>query len=95
MSGGSFNYLCYKDAGELVSSSRQDLNEMVSALDALGSDAKEIADRTRAIPDRIAEIQAEIDALSDVWKAVEWWQSCDWSRERVFVEIGRYKERHK
>lgn len=94
MSGGSFNYLCHVDAGELLGRS-EDLEHMASELRALGYDAREIATRTESLLKLREHIAAEIEALSSVWHAVEWWRSCDWSREQVFVAIGEYRERER
>lgn len=93
MSGGSFNYLCHKDVGGVLGEGREDLRGMAGALAALGHDAKDVAERTAALLTKADEMQAEIEALADVWQAVEWWQSCDYSREQVFIAIGRYRER--
>jgi hypothetical protein len=92
MSGGSFNYLCFREAGDIFGH-EDDLAEMAAELAALGHQAQDVATRTRALIDRRDEINDEIAALKDVWQAVEWWRSCDRSREDVFIAIGRYRER--
>lgn len=94
MSGGSFNYLCYADAGELLSRS-EDLASMASELRALGYDARDVAERTESLLKLRQHIADEVEALSSVWHAVEWWCSADWSREQVFIAIGEYRERQK
>ena len=95
MSGGSFNYLCHKDVGGVLGEGREDLRSMAGALTELGHDARDVAERTAALLVKADEMQSEIDALSDVWHAVEWWRSCDYSREQVFIAIGRYRERER
>lgn len=94
MSGGSFNYLCFVDPGELLGRS-EDLGHMVAELRALGYDARDVADRTEALLKLRDQIAAEMEALAGVWKAMEWWQSCDSSKEQVFIAIGEYRERER
>lgn len=77
MSGGSFEYLVYQDnpRGDLVV-------RMAEELDALAAEgvegAAEAAARTREY------LQPEQDEpVREVWRAVEWWRSCDWGRDQV------------
>lgn len=94
MSGGSFNYLYGKDLAMLLESGMSDLKHMAEELDGLGYDAAPLRDRTNELIERIREVEAdineEIQRLAPVWRAVEWWCSCDSSREQVFVAIGEY-----
>jgi hypothetical protein len=91
VSGGSFNYLCHRDASDVFTD--DELRRMAAALSELGYSAKEPAERTMALLRKREEIQQEIDALRDVWQAVEWRESCDWGEDQMWVAIGRYLER--
>lgn len=99
MSGGSFNYLCHKSATEIMESGRVDLAQMATELESLGHLARPVAEATRALADRLGEVERELDAevarLEPIWHAVEWWRSCDWSKDQVFVAIGEWKERER
>lgn len=87
MSGGSFNYLCYKDNEDLLSSSvLEDLASMVEALYVEGFDVE--ARETQCVIGRIEYIKQVIegigsDEIRKVWKAMEWFRSCDWSKSMV------------
>ena len=102
MSGGSFNYLCHCSAAELFDQA-DDLRRMAEALAELdpyadahgGTPPDGPAQRTAALLTLREHIDAEIDALRGVWRAVEWWQSADWSRDQALVEIGRFYEQGK
>lgn len=76
MSGGSFNYLYEKD-----SFTAGQLEDMAKALEGLAMQnvhgAAEAARQTRAL------IQRPSQELLEVWRAVEWWYSADYSREAV------------
>lgn len=97
MSGGSFNYLCHKDAQQIMDGGLGDLREMAEALEDLGYYAKEPAERTRALYDRfnevLNELDAEVQALAPVWKAKEWWQSCDWGADQFWKMVGAWEAR--
>lgn len=94
MSGGSFDYLCYKACfpGELMVVTGT-MREMACALRALPAGG-EAADETLGLAvllDMIAKVVgAEAEALEDVWRAVEWWRSNDTSEEFAVAAIARY-----
>jgi hypothetical protein len=96
MSGGSFDYLCFKDAGQLME--RQDLLEtMADALAKLGY-AQDVARETqdllldyRAFYSRA---QARIERLEAIWRAIEWWYSCDTSEATFKVVLQEWRETH-
>jgi hypothetical protein len=95
MSGGSFNYLYAKGADDLVGhNGRADLEDMVDALAALGY-AEDAAKESMAIlaEVRAAEvrIQAMLDRLSPVWRAMEWWRSYDSDEEGVKRALAKYR----
>jgi hypothetical protein len=93
MSGGSYNYLCHKEfSGH---SSMDDLDSMVDRLAGLGyaeDAAKESMELLLII--KQFEVRAETIAnrLNGVWKAVEWWDSCDSDEERVKEALEMYRK---
>lgn len=94
MSGGSFNYLCFKTSGDLFQA-LGDLERMAEELEDLGPHARDAASRTRRLLALSGEIDAEILVLAEVWRFVEWWRSCDIGRDDVLVAIGKFNEQQK
>jgi hypothetical protein len=87
VSGGSFNYLCHRPS-DMVLEARGDLEKMAVELELLATravpNALPAAEETRrllGVPTDI--LDGIVDPLRDVWKAVEWWFSSDWSFDRV------------
>lgn len=98
MSGGSFNYLCHKNLTDVLVSGMEDLHDMAEALDGLGHYAKAPAERTAALYERISllrqEVDEEIQSLSPVWHALEWWRSCDWGADQFWKSVGAWEARN-
>jgi hypothetical protein len=91
VSGGSFNYLCHRNASDIFGD--DELRHMGAALAELGHSAKLPAERTMALLRKREEIEREIEALRAVWRAVEWKESCDIGADQMWLAIGRYLER--
>lgn len=94
MSGGSWNYLYCKDIDELMNgSSTELLQDMVDRLNSAGF--KDVAKDTQRLVEYIksASIRIEtlFEALSPVFKAVEWYSSGDWGKDRVGKAIEEYR----
>ena len=94
MSGGSFDYLCYKDVPELMnSSSIANLERMVQHLQEYGYD--DIARDTQRLIEYIQSASIRIEVLSenlnDVFHAVEWHESGDISRETMIERLENYR----
>ena len=94
MSGGSYEYLCHSwDLGDLLAK-RGELERMSARLAGLGW-AEDAARETEELLVMLRQwqIRAEtrIGRLRDVWKAVEWWDSCDWSEDRVRQALAAYR----
>lgn len=91
MSGGSYNYLTSAMDLEDLLHKRSDLEAMADRLGGLsevefpGSAAA--ARMTRELLLKInlweSHASASVSLLSDVWKSVEWWDSCDWGPDQV------------
>lgn len=94
MSGGSWNYLFCKDIDELMNgSSTELLQDMVDRLNSAGF--KDVAKDTQRLVEYIKSARIRIEtlfeALSPVFKAVEWFDSGDWGKETLNNEILKYR----
>lgn len=93
MSGGSFNYLCWKSADELAADTST-LAEMRDAL--IGHNAPDAAAETEAIIATIAQFRVLVETrakrLNEVWHAVEWCRSGDQGPEDVAAAVAKYRE---
>lgn len=93
MSGGSYNYLCFAEPSDLLQKHSQDLRDMVEALSAAGaSDAAKETETIIAILNHFRDrLQARVDRVSPVWKAIEWWHSGDWSEAQFQETLAEYR----
>lgn len=93
MSGGSYDYLCYKDAADLFIYENQ-LQSMSDRLARLGY-AEDAAKETEEVILILRQFQnrlnARLERLSPVWRAVEWWDSCDSSEDGVKMALKEYR----
>lgn len=94
MSGGSHNYLCFKDDSDLFEyGTLNDLENMAARLIELGYE--DAAKETLALKDIIqqARVRSQVmkNNLEDVWKSVEWYDSCDSGIETVKNAISKYR----
>lgn len=94
LSGGSFDYLCYKDVPELMnSSSIENLESMVQHLQEYGYE--DIARDTQRLIEYIQSASIRIEVLSenlnDVFHAVEWHESGDISTETMIERLENYR----
>lgn len=91
MSGGSYNYLCGAQDLEDLLNKQRDLEEMANRLETLsevefpGAGAAGKMTRELLVKIELWKSNAAITAglLSDVWKSIEWWDSCDWGPDAV------------
>jgi hypothetical protein len=94
MSGGSYNYLHCKDTGDTLNA-MTDLSEMADCLDREFPGSAAARD-TRALYEELRELQRRwedsplFNLRNSVWFAVEWWQSCDRSRESAEEAVRAY-----
>ena len=93
MSGGSYDYLSSKDVQDLLQAQKT-IQNMADRLAGLGyaSDAaketQELLLTLRQFENRISAMQKR---LSDIWHAVEWWDSCDSSESGVKNALEKYR----
>lgn len=95
MSGGSFDYLCWKRDNELFElSTIENLERMVDTLEELGYDdvAKETYELVRIIKQSRVRANTIRDRLSGVFKAVEWFKSYDHGIDQVEKAVKEYRE---
>lgn len=97
MSGGSYNYLCGALDLEDLLNKRRDLEAMANRLETLseiefpGAHAAGKMTRELLVKIELWESHASITAglLSDVWRGIEWWDSCDWGPDQVREELDK------
>ncbi len=91
MSGGSFNYLCYKDASELLSY-KEDLAVMlllcVEEGETASPGARAIRNLLRHIRKATKKAQKLLD--SDLLHDIEWWKSSDYGRDQAIAAMRGY-----
>lgn len=97
MSGGYFNYLCSREAADLLGDQvRDDLLAMGLML-RHRPDGAEVADATFSVlqdtHEFLMRLRSHIEPLQGVWKAMEWACSGDWGDERVCKAISEYRAR--
>lgn len=94
MSGGSYDYLCWKEGYELFEySTIGNLERMVDALEEFGYDdaAEETYELVRIIKQARVRANTIHKRLNNVYHAVEWYKSMDSSFDRVEEEIAKYR----
>ena len=86
MSGGSYDYLCFNT--DDLSSRTGAVQAMADRLEASGYYAA--ARSTRNVLLMLQAAERTAGALADVWQAVEWKDSNDWSEERVREAVAAF-----
>ena len=92
MSGGSFGYLCDRDITDVVIIPFE-LSRMVEYLEEhhpdhpATKDSRVLFDELQGLYDRFDPV---MDALRPVWKAVEWYVSCDLGPDAVDGALRKY-----
>ncbi|WP_030672315.1 hypothetical protein [Streptomyces sp. NRRL B-1347] len=94
MSGGSYDYLCRAlDFTDLVNQ-MPNIERMSKTLAHLGyaADAARETEELLLIL-RQSEVRATVrlERLRNVWQAVEWWHSADWSQDQVKQALDEYR----
>lgn len=95
MSGGSWNYLYCKDVDELMNGlSTELLQDMADRLNSAGFEdvAKDTQRLVEYIKSASIRIETLFEALSPVFKAVEWFDSGDWGKEALNNEVLKYRK---
>jgi len=94
MSGGSYNYLCHASADEMMNkvSDLQDMADRLAGLSYASDAARETQELLLIVRQFENRIEASTNRLHDVWRAVEWWDSCDSSEDSVKAALDAYRE---
>lgn len=92
MSGGSLNYLCYKETEELF----HYISEMEEVEQVLiGQGAQDIARDVRRLIEYVKSAEVRIGVLSeqlnDIFHAVEWYLSADYGKDDLLKHIEQYQ----
>ena len=94
MSGGSFNYLCYKETEDLFNRI-SDLEDMRESLIKYGYE--DIAKDTQRLIEYIKLAECVISTLKGmlepVFHAVEWYESADYSKETMIEILEKYRRK--
>lgn len=89
MSGGSYDYLADRASAGILIPVDDNLLRMAERLEATPGAERAAAD-TRAVIAAVEGAQEAAARLYDVWRAVEWADSCDWSEEDVAEAVAKY-----
>ena len=94
MSGGSWNYLYTKEIDDLMQYSNiETLEEMADYLNQNGYE--DVAKDTRRLVEYIKSAKIRVgtlfEILGPVFKAVEWYCSGEWGKDRVGRAIEEYR----
>jgi len=93
MSGGSYNYICFKTDIEELVPHLSDLENMADRLESL--DAEDAAKETLELKAIIRQSQIRVEVLaqrmSALWRAVEWMDSGDSGMKEVEAQLKRYR----
>lgn len=94
MSGGSYNYLCHKFDTQDLLNATEELRQMSDRLAGLGY-AQDAAQETEQLLLTLRQVQNRVSAiqqrLAPVWRAIEWWDSCDSGEDGVKAALARYR----
>lgn len=92
LSGGSYNYLCYRSVEELITRS-DELNDMRDAL--IKSGYTDIAKDTQRLIEYIESAKVRIEVLFEqlepVFHAVEWHESSDYCKDTMIKVLEKYR----
>lgn len=93
MSGGSYEYLYGKFAEDWLSGVPVAAQQMADRLAALGYHDAAVETNALIAQARAAHarMEASLTRLTDVWKAVEWFDSSDWGLDSVEAAIAKYR----
>jgi len=94
MSGGSFDYLCFKEADAWVGMQcSREAQSMIDALIAAGAeDAAKETQTILAIADGArVRLEALIEHIGPVWKAMEWWKSGDSGEDSFEAALAKWR----
>lgn len=95
MSGGSFDYASSARTLEDLTKRLEDLKEIAICLKehAAGSKAASDTERLLLVIEELDDlIQLKTAKLGKVWHGLEWYMSCDWSKDQFLAEVEIYEQ---
>lgn len=90
MSGGSYNYLYIAAGSRDLAQRYDDLVEMRDRLNSIAPGSRAATD-TAALVAAIDDLGARSAPLADVWREIEWWDSCDGSEDQARAAVAAYE----
>lgn len=97
MSGGSFDYLCLKDADEFVLDDNVELIKKITESLQEYDNIDDVLKLTNIIFDNINTMKKDIATLNEnllkikgVWRAIEWCSDGDVAKDRIIYEIDEF-----
>ncbi|MET8648426.1 hypothetical protein [Nocardia aurea] len=92
MSGGSYNYLCTRQPGDLLGC-REDLEHARDSLSSLDADdvAQVLTDIIALTQDYQTAVESKMDSVHRVLYELEWWHSNDHSEEDFRAALAEYR----
>lgn len=96
MSGGSYNYLCFKTPDQLWEAiAENDITSMSERLSALGIHDASV--ETAAVQLLVEQFEnnmlRKLSRLAGIWRAVEWHDSGDWGKGHIDEAVAKYRTR--
>lgn len=94
MSGGSYNYLYSREAESLHADDPDLLHaiERLSEIDYAADVAAAVTTLAATLAENRNAVQAQMDTLSGVLRALEWWDSCDTDEDGFQRALVKYRE---
>lgn len=98
MSGGSFDYVCFKDFSQLVNG--EGIHSLLELVDFMEHtfphetatvESRAMYEWVRKLARHLENDPPELTALQKVWKAVEWWKSGDYGKDAVIEELRAFE----
>lgn len=96
MSGGAYNYIYQRDVMDLLER-KEELYDIIKSLnqhgyDDIAEDTKELFYKIGDIKNKIQEVERYREALENVFKAVEWYESGDYSKDTMIEILEGYRK---
>ncbi len=92
MSGGSYNYLCWASTPQELGARYDTIRDMADDLAAFGPEAAHAAAATKKVVTALDNAAAVAKPINAVWKAMEWYHSSDWGRDRLVDALRTYEQ---
>lgn len=93
MSGGSLNYLCYKEPNQLFDHVADmevvETTLLAEGYEDIARDVRRLIEYVKTAENRIGVLR---DKLEDVFHAVEWYHSADYGKDTMLAAFDKYRE---